>query len=46
MIPDAFGSEIAKIPPMDDVLRRHSENLLKVVKRRGPGQIKVVICFR
>src|SRR3977135_661425 len=32
MIPGAFGSEIAKIPPMDDVLRRHSESLLKVVK--------------
>jgi hypothetical protein len=25
MIPGAFGSEITKIPPMDEVLRRHSE---------------------
>jgi hypothetical protein len=24
MIPGAFGSEITKIPPMDEVLRRHN----------------------
>jgi hypothetical protein len=58
MIPGAFASEIAKIPPMDEVLRRHSESLrkaaakttsrhqLKVMKRRGPAQIKVLNCFR
>jgi hypothetical protein len=27
MIPGAFGSEIIKIPPMDEVLRRHGPNL-------------------
>ena len=58
MIPGAFGSEITKIPQMDEVLRRHSESLrkaaakttspaqLKVLKRRGPAQIKVLNCFR
>jgi hypothetical protein len=26
MIPGASGSEITKIPPMDEVLRRHSKS--------------------
>jgi hypothetical protein len=38
MIPGAFGSEIAKIPPMDEVLRRHSESLRKAAaKTTGPA---------
>ena len=30
MIPGAFGSEIIKIPPMDEVLRRHSLDRLLI----------------
>jgi hypothetical protein len=37
MIPGAFGSEIAKIPPMDEVLRRHSESLRKAAKTTSPA---------
>src|SRR6266567_2202164 len=34
MIPGAFGSEIAKIPPMDEVLRRHrSASSLRTSRR-------------
>ena len=33
MIPGASGSEIAKIPPMDEVLRRHSESLRKAAAK-------------
>jgi hypothetical protein len=33
MIPGAFGSEITKIPPMDEVLRRHSESLRRAAAK-------------
>jgi hypothetical protein len=33
MIPGAFGSEITTIPPMDEVLRRHSESLRKAADK-------------
>jgi hypothetical protein len=33
MIPGTVGSEIAKIPPMDEVLRRHSESLRKAAAK-------------
>jgi hypothetical protein len=33
MIPGTIGSEIAKIPPMDEVLRRHSESLRKAAAK-------------
>jgi hypothetical protein len=33
MIPGAFGSEIAKIPQMDEVLRRQSESLRKAAAK-------------
>jgi hypothetical protein len=38
MIPGAFGSEIAKIPPMDEVLRRTAKAFEKQPPRRRAAE--------